>query len=86
MRCSSGWASAARGARARVRRAAAVSAPLDLGAAGDALDRGLNRLLYTRHFLSSLKPKSFAKLEVFPDLFDADKVRAARTSASSTTS
>ena len=36
-------------ARALVRRAAAVSAPLDLGAAGDALDRGLNRLLYTRH-------------------------------------
>jgi uncharacterized protein len=67
------------GASALVRRAAAVSAPLDLGASGKTLDRGLNRLLYTRHFLSSLKPKSLAKLEVFPDLFDADKVRAART-------
>jgi predicted alpha/beta-fold hydrolase len=66
-------------ARALVRRAAAVSAPLDLGAAGDALDRGLNRFLYTRHFLSSLKPKSLAKLALFPGLYDQDKVRAART-------
>jgi hypothetical protein len=66
-------------ASALVRRAAALSAPLNLGAAGDALDRGLNRFLYARHFLSSLKPKSLVKLEVFPDLFDADKVRLART-------
>jgi hypothetical protein len=66
-------------ARARVRRAAAVSAPLDLAAAGRALDRGLNRLLYTRHFLSTLKPKSLAKLEVFPELYDREKLRAART-------
>ena len=66
-------------ARALVRRAAAVSAPLDLAAAGNALDRGLNRLLYTRHFLSTLRPKSLAKLEVFPDLFEKAKVQAART-------
>lgn len=66
-------------ARALVRRAAAVSAPIDLSAAGNALDRGLNRLVYTRHFLSTLKPKSLAKLEVFPGLFDGDKVRAARS-------
>jgi uncharacterized protein len=70
-----------RGAEAAtlVRRAAAVSAPLDLAAAGEALDRGLNRFLYTRHFLSTLKPKSLAKLEAFPDLFEKEKVRAART-------
>jgi len=66
-------------ARALVRRAAAVSAPIDLAAAGRALDRGLNRLLYTRHFLATLKPKSLAKLEVFPDLYDAAMVRAARS-------
>ena len=36
-------------AAAVVRRAAAVSAPLDLAAAGRALDRGFNRLIYTRH-------------------------------------
>ena len=62
-----------------VSRAAAVSAPIDLAAAGAALDRGLNRLLYTRMFLTTLKQKSLAKLERFPGLFDADVVRAART-------
>ncbi len=46
------------GPRARdlVQRAAAVSAPLDMVAAGQALDRGLNRL-YAWHFLVSLKRK-----------------------------
>lgn len=62
-----------------VRRAAAVSAPIDLPAAGAALDRGLNRLIYTRFFLSTLKPKTLAKLEVFPDLCDPALVRRART-------
>lgn len=62
-----------------VRRAAAVSAPIDLSAAGSALDRGLNRLVYTRHFLSTLKPKSLAKLEAFPGIYDPAKVRAARS-------
>jgi predicted alpha/beta-fold hydrolase len=66
-------------ATALVRHAAAVSAPLDLAAAGHALDRGLNRLLYTRMFLSTLKPKSLAQLQRFPDLFDAQKVRRSRT-------
>jgi uncharacterized protein len=66
-------------ARALVRRAAAVSAPIDLAAAGRALDRGLNRLIYTRHFLATLKPKSLAKLELFPGLYDAAAVRGARS-------
>jgi predicted alpha/beta-fold hydrolase len=68
-----------RGADAPLKRAAAVSAPIDLAAAGAALDRGLNRLLYTRHFLATLKPKSIAKLARFPGLYDAATVRAART-------
>jgi uncharacterized protein len=67
----------AEGAKARLRRAAAVSAPLDLPAAGAALDRGLNRLLYTRYFLSTLKSKSLAKLARFPGLYDPARVRAA---------
>ena len=67
-----------RGDAAPIRRAAAVSAPIDLPAAGNALDRGLNRLLYTRHFLATLKPKSLAKLERFPGIYDAERVRAAR--------
>ena len=62
-----------------VRRAAAISAPLDLPACGVALDRGLNRLLYTRMFLSTLKPKSLAQLERFPALFDGERMRRART-------
>jgi len=66
-------------AAALVRRAASVSAPIDVAAAGRALDRGLNRLLYTRMFLSTLKPKSLGKLEAFPGLFDAAAVRAARS-------
>jgi predicted alpha/beta-fold hydrolase len=66
-------------ARSVVQRAAAVSAPLDLAAAGNALDRGLNRLVYTAHFLATLRPKSLAKLERFPGLYDAAGVRAART-------
>lgn len=39
------------------RAAAAVSAPVDLPAAGEALEHGLPRLLYTRYFLSTLLPK-----------------------------
>jgi predicted alpha/beta-fold hydrolase len=62
-----------------VRSAAAVCAPLDLAAAGNALDRGINRFLYARHFLATLKAKSLAKLERFPRLYDAGRVRAART-------
>ena len=65
-------------AKGLVSRAAAVSAPIDLAAAGNALDRGLSRLLYTRHFLSTLKPKSLAKLERFPGIYDPAAVRAAR--------
>ena len=61
-----------------VSRAAAVSAPLDLMAAGDALGRGFN-LVYTRAFLSTLKRKSLAKLASHPNLYDAAAVRAART-------
>lgn len=62
-----------------VQRAAAVSAPLDLGAAGRALDLGLNRLIYTRHFLATLKPKALAKETAFPGIYEAAHVRAART-------
>jgi predicted alpha/beta-fold hydrolase len=68
-----------RGTRARVRRAAAISAPLDLGTAARHLDRGLNRRLYTKMFLRSLVRKSMAKLARHPGLFDAARVRAAST-------
>lgn len=65
-------------ATALVERAAAVSAPVDLMAAGTALGRGFNRV-YTRHFLATLKRKALAKLEAHPGLYDASRVAAART-------
>jgi uncharacterized protein len=60
------------------RAAVAVSAPVDLMAAGDALGRGIN-MIYTRAFLRTLKAKSLAKLARFPDLYDRAAVRRART-------
>jgi predicted alpha/beta-fold hydrolase len=59
-----------------VSRAAVVSAPLDLMAAGDALGRGFARL-YARHFLGTLKGGALARLERFPGLYDAAAVRRA---------
>lgn len=61
-----------------VRRAAAISAPVDLNAAGAALEQGFN-LIYTRHFLATMKKKSLAKLRQHPGLFNGKLVRAART-------
>jgi hypothetical protein len=61
-----------------ISKAAAVSAPVDLAAAGDALGRGFN-LVYTRAFLATLKAKSLAKLEQHPQLYDAALVRRAGT-------
>jgi predicted alpha/beta-fold hydrolase len=58
--------------------AAAVSAPFDLMAAGRALGRGFN-VVYTRHFLATLKEKGERKLERFPGLFDGEAMRRART-------
>ncbi len=62
-----------------VASAAAISAPLDMNAAGAALDRGFNRRVYTAHFLATLKRKSLAKAARFPGLLDTDAVRAATT-------
>ena len=68
-----------RGEQAAVERAVAVSAPLDLTAAGNALDRGLNKKIYTRMFLKTLREKSLQKHERHPGLLDPVRVRAART-------
>ena len=58
--------------------AAAVSAPVDLMAAGDALGRGFN-LVYTRAFLATMRKKAEEKLARFPGLFDGEAMRSART-------
>ena len=70
---------AAETARALVEAAAGVSAPLDLTAAGNALDRGFNRLVYTARFLATLKRKALNKAQRFPGLLDAGAVAAATT-------
>lgn len=62
-----------------VRRAAAASAPLDLAASGHALGRGLNRRLYARHFLATLKSKALAKIAQHRLAIDAARVSRART-------
>jgi len=67
------------GAARIVRRAAAASAPVDLAASGHALGRGLNRRLYARHFLVTLKAKALAKIEQHRLQIDAGRVARART-------
>ncbi len=57
---------------------ASVSAPLDLTAGGQAIGRGFNRVVYTRMFLNTMKPKAMQKLAQHPGLFDAQALRAAR--------
>jgi predicted alpha/beta-fold hydrolase len=66
-------------AGAVVRRAVAVSAPLDLVAAGFTLDGGFNREVYTRVFLATMKRKALAKLRRFPGLYEAQRVARVRT-------
>jgi predicted alpha/beta-fold hydrolase len=65
-------------ALAVVQRAAAVSAPVDLHAAGAALEQGFN-IVYTRNFMATMKHKSLAKLRRHPGLFDETRLRATRT-------
>lgn len=67
------------GAARLLRRAAAVSAPIDLAASGHALDQGLNRRLYAAHFLSTLKAKALAKIAQHRLTIDAARVSRART-------
>ena len=73
------WAEEAGESAARtVRAVASVSSPLDLAAGGEAIGRGFNRLVYTRLFLSTMKPKALAKLMQHPGLFDREALIAAR--------
>jgi predicted alpha/beta-fold hydrolase len=58
---------------------AAVSSPVDLAAGGYAIGRGFNRLIYTRMFLNSMKPKALRKWDQHPNLFDKKALNAAKT-------
>lgn len=63
---------------ATVNAAAAVSAPLNLLVAGDALGQGFN-MFYTRMFLATLKAKSEAMHRRHPGRFDVAAMRRSRT-------
>ena len=68
-----------RGDAMELHRAVAISAPLDLAAAGRALDAGLSREIYTRIFLRTLKRKTLAKLRQKKIAVDARRLKKART-------
>ncbi|MBX3660309.1 MAG: alpha/beta fold hydrolase [Ramlibacter sp.] len=57
---------------------ASVCSPIDLAAGGWAIGRGFNRLVYTRMFLNTMKPKALQKLAQHPGLFDQSALLAAR--------
>lgn len=59
----------------RLCAAAAISAPLDLPAAGAALDTGFNRV-YATYFLRTLKAKARTKLDQHPGLYDRRALNA----------
>ena len=74
------WAEEAGESAARSASAVcAISAPIDLAAGGHAIGRGFNRLVYTRMFLRTMKPKALCKLAQHPGLFNRDRLLAART-------
>ncbi|WP_246316363.1 YheT family hydrolase [Tepidicella baoligensis] len=58
---------------------AAVSSPLDLTAAGHAIDKGFNRQVYARMFLRTMKHKARQKWAQYPGLFDLERALAATT-------
>jgi len=67
------------GSKATLEKAVAISAPLDLAAAGRNLDVGLSREIYTRIFLRSLKRKTLEKITRQNISVDAARLRRART-------
>lgn len=62
-----------------VTAAAAISAPVDMNAAGHALDSGFNQKVYTSHFLGTLKKKALDKAAQFPGILDVDAIQACTT-------
>lgn len=73
------WAQEAGGAaRSVVDAAVAVGSPLDLMASGHAIGRGFNRLVYTRMFLRSMKPRALDKWAQHPGLFDREALLRVR--------
>jgi predicted alpha/beta-fold hydrolase len=55
-----------------------ISAPFDLAAAGVAIDAGLNRAIYARLFLATMKRKAWLKAQQYPHLFDLPRALSAK--------
>lgn len=66
-------------ARQQVECVVAISSPLDLVAAGKAIDQGLNKWLYARMFLSTMRRKARLKWAQYPGLFDLERALKATT-------
>ncbi len=62
-----------------VDKAVAVSAPIDLQAAGHVLDHGWNKFIYTRQFLRTMKEKALHKIVAHGLALEPAAVRAAST-------
>jgi predicted alpha/beta-fold hydrolase len=62
----------------RIRAAAAVSVPYDLGKAADHIDRGFAKI-YQQSFIRSLKAKAIKKSSIFPDLLQRNDITSIRT-------
>ncbi|MCM5682356.1 alpha/beta fold hydrolase [Schlegelella sp. S2-27] len=74
------WAEEAGDSAAQtVHAVCSISSPIDLAAGGAAIDSGFNRQVYARMFLNTMKPKALRKLAQHPGLFDAERLRRART-------
>lgn len=74
------WAQEAGATASHVAAAvASICSPIDLAAAGRAIDTGFNRAVYARMFLATMKPKALAKWQQHPGLFDRERLAAART-------
>ena len=58
---------------------ASVCSPIDLTASGNAIDTGMNKAIYARMFLATMKPRAMQKLQQFPGLFDPQELMAANT-------
>ena len=66
-----------------INKAVAISAPIDLAASAEALDKGLNRILYTPRFVDSLKPKALSMRSRFPELLN-EKLSVAKIESAKT--
>jgi len=62
----------------QLKAAVGISVPYDLARSSRHIDRGFAKV-YQRHFIRSLKRKTIAKLERFPDLVDRDELSRIRT-------